>query len=258
MPKAARKKQQSQARPYLVAGVLGSVVLAVLVAGLQLRSYLLHPSTLPVKSIQVKGELRHLDRAVLQQTVADAIDGGFFAVDIDGIHEQVRELSWVDRVSVRRVWPDKLIMQVTEQKPFARWGKKALVNPRGDVFKPEQSHKGELISLYGPEGSAKRVVAFYKELAAQLAAHQLKAKRVGLDERREWVVDLYGGLKIMLGQVNPGVRFQRFMAVYPSLAMTGKEPKRIDLRYEHGFAVYGEKSVAKTENAKGMEKEGDV
>lgn len=253
MPRAAEKVRPSLMKS-LLTGLLFSVLLGgTVLGGTLLREHLLDPHTLPLRVIQVQGELRHLDRQAMQTVVAEAINGGFFAVDIQRIYDRVRELPWVDRVSVRRVWPDTLVMHVSEQLPLARWGDSGLVNVRGEVFQPEQILQQGLVTLYGPEGSSQRVVAFYREVGEQLAAHDLQISRMGLDERREWSLELANGLRIVVGNEAAEARFDRFMRIYPLLASSGRKPQRIDLRYENGFAVY-----EKTPETAGAEQRGDA
>ncbi|MEJ2577286.1 MAG: cell division protein FtsQ/DivIB [Gammaproteobacteria bacterium] len=201
--------------------------------------YVRDPRHLPLEIVRVTGELRHLDKARIESAVAEAIDGNFFTVDMVRIRDQVRGLPWVDRVSVRRQWPRTLVMEVTEQVPFARWGEGALVNARGEVFAPERAGAADgLVRLFGPAGSVQRVVGFYREAAAQLAAAGLAVRTLGLDERREWRVELDGGPVLLIGPDGERARLARFLHTYPLLVEDpARRPVRIDLRYPQGFAV---------------------
>ena len=75
-----------------------------------------------MRVVEVGGVLERLDRSEIQRTVVDAIDGGFFSCDMQKLRQAVVAMPWVADVSIRRVWPDKLNMVVTEQVPMARWG----------------------------------------------------------------------------------------------------------------------------------------
>ena len=91
-------------------------------AGTWLATFVTDPYRLPLETIRITGELNHVDRAKLQQLVASAIDGGFFSVDMHKLREAAEQLPWIDKVSIRRVWPQTLVMDVTEQVPIGRWG----------------------------------------------------------------------------------------------------------------------------------------
>jgi cell division protein FtsQ len=130
-------------------------------------------------------------------------------------------------------------MQVIEQVPLARWGDSALVNARGEVFAPDNGvpERG-LVRLYGPPGSAPRVVAFYRLAKERLQHADLTVRRLGLDERRDWVLELQGGLRLALGQAGEVERLERFLRAYPLLVNDGARlPHHVDLRYAQGFAV---------------------
>lgn len=197
------------------------------------------PRHLPLHTVRVTGALRHLERDQLEGVVAAAIDGNFFTVDMAAIRRRVRQLPWVDEVSIRRVWPGTLVMEVVEQVPFARWGEAALVNARGEVFAPTSGvPKQGLVELFGPEGSAPRVVDFCRVVTARLQTAGLQLHRLGLDGRRDWVLGLAGGLRLALGQEAELERLNRFLGAYPLLAAdSSREPVEVDLRYAQGFAV---------------------
>lgn len=201
--------------------------------------YLTQPGRLPLRVVEVTGEFSHLKRAEVEQRVAESIDGGFFTVDMNRVREAVLAMPWVAEVSVRRVWPDTLRMQVSEQLPLARWGEDALVNLHGEVFEPQAmpSLQG-LATLRGESRHAPRMVDFYLRLRARLADTGLRIARLEFNARQQWQIDFYGDLQLLLGSEKVEQRLHDFLRVFPQLAsqMTSR-PQRIDMRYEHGFAV---------------------
>ena len=94
------------------------------------------PRVMPLSVVRIDGDFRHMHRGDLEQAIGSAIRGNFFTVDVAGIRAAAHRPPWVDEVSVRRVWPATLQMQVVEQVPLARWGESGLINGRGEVFRP--------------------------------------------------------------------------------------------------------------------------
>lgn len=237
----ARKSPQDAGRTgrRLAWGLTLSILLVLAGAGWALHRYAADPRQQPIRMIRVTGELRHLDRGRIQQVVAEAIDGGFYTTDMERIRAEVRRMPWVDQVSIRRVWPDTLVMDVVEQVPFARWGERALVNPRGEVFRPAgASLPNDPVRLFGPSGSAPEVVAFYRWARPGLASAGLPIAALGLDARREWVLQTAQGIDIKLGRRDTERRLIRLVATAAGLrADPERHPEQVDLRYEHGFAV---------------------
>lgn len=241
------KKGRKQA-PYrgslAMAGVLA--LLAFAASGHFVYRYLAQPGQLPLRVIEVNGEFTHLQHAAVQARVLESIEGGFFTVNMQAVRDAVRGMPWVEEVSVRRVWPDTLRMHVTEQLPLARWNADSLVNLHGEIFRPDGlSELAGLPHLYGDDEMAPQVVGFYLRLRRALVDDGLQVQRVRLNARNEWEMSFEGGLSVMLGNQDVGVRLQDFLRVYPQLrGSMPRVPERIDMRYEHGFAVRWQAAAA--------------
>ena len=75
----------------------------------------------------------------------------------------VLDMPWVADISIRRVWPDKLNMVVTERVPLARWGDDVLMavvyssRHRSTATWAGQARR--------PAGSEQRVVEFLQTAA---------------------------------------------------------------------------------------------
>ncbi len=238
--KPAPKKTTGEARRRWL-GVLGLAVgLGSLISAAGFGyHYVSQPDRLPFRVVEVSGSLNRLDRGAIERTVIAAIDGGFFSCDMQQLRAAVVAMPWVADVSVRRIWPDRLHMAVTERVPLARWGSDALVSVDAGVFRPaDMAGFDSLVELHGPLGSQQRVVQFYQAVLPATRALSLQVAAVRLDERRHWWLHFVGGLTVSLGREQVDRRLAQFLRVYPSLAsQPGRLPERVDMRYEHGFAV---------------------
>lgn len=200
--------------------------------------YISDPRNQPVRSVEIKGEFRYLDRVNLQKVVAKVIDGGFFSTDIHQVRDAVLELPWVEDVSIRRVWPNKLLIQVRERTAIARWGDDALLSDKGQAFHPLKPATQKLkLHLYGRDEDAVEVLAFYRQVEGYLEVIGDQVERAGMDPRREWRIELTSGMEIVLGNRFPEQRLRRFLKVYQVIGRDDMHPVRVDLRYEQGFAV---------------------
>ncbi|MCP5313086.1 MAG: FtsQ-type POTRA domain-containing protein [Chromatiaceae bacterium] len=255
-PRSAADTTASRRWPKVLLGAI-SLALVAAAGSFGYRS-LLEPGRLPLRVIEVNGEFQQLDQAEIQHTVAATIDGGFFTCDMHSLRDAVLAMPWVADVSIRRVWPDKLRMAVTEQVPLARWGDAALINVAGEVFQPgELGPYSALVRLRGPSGSERRVVAFLQSVVPAARARGLQLDALELDERRHWWLRFDGGLTVSLGREDTENRLAQFLRVYPSLvAEQQRVPERVDMRYSHGFAVRwqtdaGDASVADAAQPRG-------
>ena len=236
--KRKRKRPAGRNRRWASLGLLGGFTLLLVLATQQGVRYLMDPANLPIRNIRIENRFRHLDRAVLQQRLAAAVDGGFFGVDLERVREAVLGLPWVAGARVTRVWPDKLLVEVEEQVPVARWNSDGLVNAGGEVFYPERKDDLALsLRFRGPVGKAGEMLAFYRRVQPGFRARGLEIREVGLDRRGEWYLGLEGGTTIMVGRDRKGPRIERLLGVYAVLNGEQRTIDRIDLRYEQGFAV---------------------
>lgn len=223
---------------HLMAAVSLALLLAMLGGGLHA---LRDPARFPIRSVYLeKTGFRHLDVRDVQSRLQTFIGQGFFTVNVDEVRARLQGLPWVDRVSVRRVWPDVLQVMVVEQWPLARWGRNALLNRRGEVFTPASASLPEgLPELEGPPGQQHQVAGMYQGISRLMRPLRLGVARLRLDDRRAWSLWLENGVAMELGRHQPFARVERFARIYPRLlASRGDAFERVDLRYTNGFAVH--------------------
>ena len=189
------------------------------------------PAHLPLRVLEIAGELRHLDRSEIAAAIGEAARGGFFTVDVDAVRSRAEALPWVRSARVRRVWPDRLRVEIEEQQAVARWGERALLNAAGERFMPPPR-------LEGPEALSERVMRRYVAMRRALAGIGRSVRSLTLTERRAWRLELDNGVLLNLGREDTERRMQRFVRVYPGLvAAAGTEMQTVDMRYSNGFAV---------------------
>jgi cell division protein FtsQ len=218
----------------------GVILLTVLVAVSILGSWwLLQPDTLPIKRVQVEGQFRYLDQKDVYDALGNLASGGFFNVDVRAVKHAAESLPWVDRASVKRVWPDTLQVEIKEQVPLARWNDNKLINIHGVLFEPPVKSLPDKLPLFsGPTGTEQKVAEQYQDLSKQLASVGLIIEELRLTNRRAWDLRLKNNVALLLGKTASNERLERFVAVYPRVL---KEKvlriESVDLRYTNGFAV---------------------
>jgi cell division protein FtsQ len=194
----------------------------------------------PIQHISVVGSFQRVSAAELEKLARQRIaSAGFVSVNLAAVRSALRELPWIDDVSVQRTWPRGLQLTVVEQVAIARWNSTALVNARGEVFhSDERFMPAGLPQLSGPEGSDAEVVARFLATQGRMVEAGAHLVAVAVDARGAWSFRLDNGVEVRLGRAQVDERYQRFVtAALPMLAEHAAEINYVDMRYTNGFAV---------------------
>lgn len=196
------------------------------------------PELLPLKSVRLETVPVRVEALDVLRIARRNVQGNLLTVNIDRVRESLEKLPWVRSVSIRREFPDRLVVGLEEHQVLARWNDSLLINGYGEVFAAKAEQK--LPKFQGPEGSASEVATNYDRFSSQLGAVGLEIEGVSLSERHAWLLNLSDGVVVELGREDIQGRLARFVEVYPySLAIQAGKFKYVDLRYRNGFAVSG-------------------
>ncbi len=190
--------------------------------------------------------LRHVNKLTLRAGVVGRIKGNFFTANLEQVRLAFESVPWVRKATVRREWPDQLIVEVDEHQVLGTWGEDGrLLSVRGDVFTANLAEADEdrvLPQLEGPPGSEKEVYARFEELQAWFAPLGLAPGKLRLSSRYAWTVELDNGMSVALGREPDKTtlkkRVDRLVNIYPQLAALLPDGiDSVDMRYPNGLAL---------------------
>ncbi|VAW72337.1 Cell division protein FtsQ [hydrothermal vent metagenome] len=215
--------------------IIGFILLAL---GL-LAGKILNDKTLPIRNVQIGGEFKHVGKKDIQKKIDRLVHGNFFTVDIRKIQDIIQSHVWVDKVSIRRVWPDTLRIFINEKKPIARWSSKGLVSASGKLFKVPVRKAYRLLPLFvGPKNYYPIMVTKFLRYKILFTDIGLSIRQVTVTSRRAWRIRLSNGIEVRLGRSNMDFRVTRLVKIYQSvLGKVSNNVRAIDMRYTNGFAV---------------------
>lgn len=197
---------------------------------------IVHLPIFPLREVKVDGELSHVNREQIKLIVERHLKGNFFTLDLIKARDAFEKLPWARKVSVRRRWPDKLVVVIEEHQALGRWGNIALVNTHGELF--HAASDIDLPVFYGPADGVLEVAKKYATYSQILNTAQLKVTQVALSPRRAWEIKTDVGLLINMGREHMELRLGKFVGAYAStLARLNGKVTYADLRYPNGFAV---------------------
>jgi cell division protein FtsQ len=192
----------------------------------------------PMRQLVVTGEFRQVSDARVRNAVLPLVQDGFFAVDLDAIRATLAALPWVQKVEVRKRWPDRLEVALVEYRPMARWGADRMLSERGDIFPAPKGAQGRLPLFEGPDDRAPELMAFHSQARPLFLTAGLQVERVRLSARGSWNLLLSDGTEIEVGRGDPQARLSRFARLLPRLEdADARHIQRADLRYTNGFAI---------------------
>jgi len=202
-----------------------------------------------LRSIRVEtmdnSELKHVNELTLRNGMLGRIKGNFFTTNLDNVRQVFEAVPWVRRASVRREWPDQLIVALEEHEALGTWGEDGrLLSTKGDVFtanlaEAEEDH--ELPEFDGPDGSEKEVLARFGELRNWFAPIKLAPEGLSLSTRYAWTVKLDNGMSVALGREQTPTtlkeRVDRLVGIWPQLTARVPNIETVDMRYQNGLAL---------------------
>lgn len=196
-----------------------------------------------ISKIELEGPFNYISEQALNSAYSDLIGQSLLFSSVASLSVAASEPAWVDVVSVRKVWPNKLKLVVQEEVPVANWRKGQVITAQGEVISPSRLPVLPLPRLQGPVGMSKNVLEQFRLVSQVLTNSNLKVQTLELEERGAWNVYFTNGLLVKLGRDEILSRLQRFIAVYKS-DLSGRMASidAVDARYPHGVSVIWKKT----------------
>jgi len=209
-----------------------------------------------LKQIQVEpiaGQtLQHINKSLVKRQVIETVQGNFFSVRLEDVKRGFESMPWVRHANVRRVWPNGLIVNIEEQKPFATWGGESsntLMNSHGELFigrVSELTDDKHLLDFSGPDDAGKEVMSLYGKANNWFKPWNAEVVSLALTERYAWHVRLSNGMKVEFGRDEESSdknlteeRVARLFKYWPQVQEKwANRIDAVDLRYANGFAVH--------------------
>lgn len=184
-----------------------------------------------VERVDVIGEGR-LDESAVRAALGVYPGEYFFGADLGAAQARVESLPWVEHVVVRRLWPDRIVVQLVEKRPYARWQKDGiihLVDERGEMIGgPEAvvrlANAHELPLVVGGEieadiNSVKRILAGAPEGLSAI---------VSVGER--WDIVLRGEVRVKLPATGLDHALRQVAQLHRETSILDREVAALDMR----------------------------
>ncbi len=222
--------------------------------------YLSYQDTLlPIRTIQLSGTFRYIDQQEVESTVQHTIGQGFFSLDINQVQQALGDKPWVESISIRRIWPDRLDIAIVEKRPAARWDDNHLLSDQAVVYRARTKAFAELPLVHTAGNNPRQMLDLYYRLAGRFAGLNETLVAVRKDSRGALEMQLANGLKIKVGRSDIERKIARFVVIYRAQILPRQEDiQALDLRYSNGFAVAWKKEVLQSRDEESLWRNNNV
>lgn len=238
--KPRRQPLSVQLTPRTLNWLMGGAVLMILGGALLwLTVWINNPASLPIQRVDWQSEFRYLDRNELQALIEPHVQTNLYLLDEVTLESELESHPWIRAVSLRKAWPDELLLNVEEQLPIAFWGEGQLLNQFGEIFTAELPEKlGEFPLIYSPKNNGRAMAERFISMSRSMNRLGLKIAELTEDDSGAWSMKLHDGQDVMIGRKEQEKRIKRFGVGYTqSLRSRFSEIRSVDLRYTNGFAI---------------------
>ena len=261
-----RKKNSFKNNKGLYGGIIRFIKLVVIIAAIVPLFYLIDKgygfinhfldvsrwdNYLEVRSVRVKGNNFITRDELAPYLQMQKVQGhNILTVDIKDIASRVRNYPWIKDVSVRREFPDTILVEISERTPAV------YVNDHGNLYLADEEgvllgDKTEnLLSLpvvygidlskmnignRGPVEGLSAAIEVRRELTS-IPWIDLSTTGIEVEERDQIVLHLKG-YRIKLGRGGYREKLQRFYGITKNLQEKGIPYKEVDLRFDNQIII---------------------
>lgn len=216
------------------------VALTLVLVWLMARQIPTVMASYPIYEVGVKGVSDERRQYQVRAELIDVLRGeNYFSVPLNQVYDTVAALTWVDDVSVRREWPGKVLLTVTERRPMAVWNNQSLVANDGEPFEAlDKYDASSLPRLNGPDNRLQDVMSLYHSMGRVLSSAGISIEQMDVNARLTARLELSNGVELVVDRDQYINKLSRFVTLLEHLSSReGRYVQRVDLRYSDGMAV---------------------
>src|SRR5947209_10460456 len=186
---------------------------------------------LPISTISIVGQNGLTDSEVFEASGIGPNNSLAF-LDVAAVRDRLRAVPLIQEASVRKLYPDRVAIEIIERQPYALWqqdGQVSVVASDGTVIDAMRDGRFAALPFVVGEGANTRLPDY---LALLAKAGDLKSKiRAGiLVGGRRWSLSTTSGVEIMLPENNPEAALAALAGLDHDTRILEKDVISLDLR----------------------------
>lgn len=174
---------------------------------------------------------KNLDINVLQARLATQLGNSLFSFKVDAARDEVLNDPWVKSATVRKVYPDTIVVDVIEREPVALWQSKGevhLIARDGFVISKAGPKHMRLPQVVG-EGANKAAAEFLSVVSRFPTISQKASAYVRVAGRR-WNVRMNDGPQVLLPEADWQVALSELQDLQVNKELLDRDVLQIDMR----------------------------
>ena len=211
---------------------LGGFLPNVMQAGDNFKRNRLMSMGFVIERVDVMGEGRLREEDVRRALGVYAGDY-LFDIDMDGAQKRVESLSWVDRAVVRRLWPDRIVVQIIERQPYALWqyeGEVKVVDVKGAAISDADAIKFTQLTLFVGESAGEQAADIHQMMGEFPQLSGRVESFVNVSGRRWDMVLDEGAIRVMLPEHNMRKALRHLQSLQAQTRILDRTIETIDMR----------------------------
>ncbi len=198
-----------------------------------------------VTNIELGAEFKRVTSEQIRIAVAAYPERSFFKIKAEEIRNTLKNIPWVEKVTVNKKWPNSLIIKLIEHKAVAVWNDNQLLNDKGEIFNVDGiDDLAALPKISGHDAQSGPIWDNYIRYSEIVKQTGYDISETTVSKRGGWDIFLSNGLNIRLGSQQIDARLVRLVDTWAKLTELKEElPEYIDLRYTNGYAIKWNKRV---------------
>ena len=184
-----------------------------------------------INQIRISGQTLTRDSDIVTLVTLSA-GGSTLDFDVEKARARLGWLRAVEDATVRRVYPNLIIVEVVEKSPVARWRSGSstwLVDQRGTIIGEDASGSYADLPMVVGEGAADDALVMIRALEhyATITKDLAVLSRIG---DRRWDLIFYNGLRVQLPELGVAQALRQLETYQAEYALLDRDVTQIDLR----------------------------
>lgn len=211
---------------------LGGFLPNVMQAGDNFKRNRLMSMGFVIERVDVMGEGRLREEDVRRALGVYAGDY-LFGIDMESAQKRVESLSWVDRAVVRRLWPDRIVVQIIERQPYALWqheGKVKVVDVGGMAISDANALQFSQLTLFVGENAGEHAASITQMMEEFPSIKQRVESFIHVGNRRWDMVLDDGAVRVKLPEENIRKALRDLQSLQARTQILDRTIETVDMR----------------------------